>query len=423
MRRFAFCLALSLSLGCGGGGSETTSDTTSTTTTDDANSSVSFTLGSQSTDDSTTSAPDKLNCEKLATSLEEALKQAWPKEITHGGLSLAVRRNDCPPWAGSVGNAEPGTPLTPNHVMGAGGMSKSLMTAAFLTLVKPNNFEVFDPASKALPELDDKTITVRDLLNNHKALAEYTRETALLDQVKKEPTKAVTTQEILASVYKKPIESASKLEQFLLGQSNAIAIEQITSQLSKKSSAEFIEQSILTPMKSKDMFVWGSATEPTNIAPGWRVKDGVATRRDQLVPITYQGAAAGLRATPSALAQWLESLLTPTSPVPPTELALMMRRTSFNSTAAEQHGYGLKIWTLKPGVDGFGNDGLSPGYATLVMNVPTQKVTVAIMTNNESQIEPLLKAFGDALSLALQPWIPDNGMPRFSLQSAAPFIP
>lgn len=307
--------------------------------------------------------------------------------------------------------------------MGAGGMSKSLMAAAFMTLVRPNSFEVFNPAHQVLPELEDKTITTRDLLNNHKALAEYTLEADLLDQVKKNPSQAVSSQEILATIYKKPIESASKLEQFFPGQSNAIAIEQIASQLSKQSTPEFIENSILTPLKSKDIFVWGSSTEPTNIAPGWRIKDGIATRRDQLVPITYQGAAAGLRATPSALAQWLESLLSPTSPVPPTELALMMKRTSFASTAPEQHGYGLKIWALKPGVDGYGNDGLSPGYATLVMSVPTQQVTVAIMTNNETQIAPLLKAFGEALGLALRPWAPDDGMPRFSLQSAAPFIP
>lgn len=422
MRRLAFVLALSLSLGCGDG-PQTPDATTSSTTGDAANSSVSFTLDNTTSEGSNTQELKKLSCEELAKALETALTEAWPAEISHGGLSMAVRRKDCPPWSKAVGNAEPGTPLTPEHVMGAGGMSKSVMAAAFMTLVAPNKFEVFDPASKHLPDLEDKSITVRDLLNNHKALAEYTREAAFLDQVKKDPKKAVRTQDILSTIYKKQIESAGKLEQFLLGQSNAIAIDQIASELSKQPTPELIEKNLLTPMKSKDIFVWGGKSEPSKIAPGWRVKDGKAERRDELVPITYQGAAAGLRATPSALAQWLESLIGPTSPVPPTELALMMRRTSFNSAAAEQHGYGLKIWALKPGVDAYGNDGLSPGYATMVMRVPTRDLTIAVMTNNEGQIEPLLQAFQKALGLSLQPWAPDQGMPRLSLKSAAPFIP
>lgn len=423
VRRNGFLLALPLIVACNGGNQN--SGTTGSTSPSTASSpgTISFTLGPTTSSSDTTQSAEALSCEQRVQAYTQALTQAWPQALTHGGLSLAVRTGDCPPFAAAVGQAEPGTPLQADHAMGAGGLSKALMDAAFLTLVDETKIDVYDPVSKHLTDVSDRTVTVRDLLNHSKALADYTLEAPLLTQVKQAPTQAVTTAQLLAPVQGKTVEGAAKLEQILLGHSNEIAIDAIAQALSQKDTPTFIQEKLLTPMSVSDLYIWGASQEPPKIAPGWMEKDGQTIRRDQLVPITYQGASAGLRATPAALANWLEALAQAKSPLSPSSLAYMMRRTSFDSKAAEQQGYGLKIWTLKPGIDAFGQDGMSVGYASLAMTVPTQKVTVVIMTNNESQRAALLSAFDAVFKAALLPWQPDAGLPRVSLKDAPPFIP
>lgn len=422
MRRGSLLLAIPLLVACNGGSENTGSTSTGSTQSSEELESVSFTLGDTSSGDDTGPQLEKLSCEELAKTLQAALEAAWPKELSHGGLSMAVRRGDCPPWAGVVGNAEPGTPLETDHVMGAGGISKTLMAAAFMSVVEEKSLDVYEPVSKHLPDIKNKEINIRSLLNHRQALADYARDTALVDNAKKDPAKAISSAEILAAIQDKDIETAAKLEQFLLGHSNAIALDKLSTDLGGQSTPERIQAKLLDPMSIKDMYVWGNSA-PTKVAPGWKMDGEQATRRDELVHNSFLGAAAGLRATPSALAQWVEGLTTSKTALSPTSLSYMMRRTSFESSAAEQQGYGLKIWGLKPGVDAYGNDGLSPGYAALAMTVPTQQVTVAIMTNNESQKAALLAAFETALLSTLQPWQPDQGMPRLSLKDAAPFIP
>lgn len=416
MRRLGLLLALPLIVACNGGNQNTGTTASSPGT-------ISFTLGRSSSADNTTKSTETLSCEQRSQAYTQALTQAWPQAVTHGGLSLAVRTGDCPPFALAVGHAEPGTPLATDHAMGAGGVSKAVMDAAFLTLLDESKIDAYDPVSKHLTDISDKEITLRDLLNHNKALADYTLDTSLLAQVKQAPTQAVTTAQLLAPVQGKAVESAAKLEQILLGHSNEIALDAVAQIISKQDTPTFIQEKLLTPMSISDLYLWGGSQEPPKIAAGWMDKDGQSIRRDQLVPITYQGAAAGLRATPTALANWLDALTQSKSPLTPSSLAYMMRRTSFDSKAPEQQGYGLKIWALKPGIDAYGQDGMSAGYATLAMTVPTQKVTVVIMTNNESQRAALLSAFDTVFKAALSPWQPDAGLPRVSLKDAPPFIP
>lgn len=423
MRRCALFSVFSFVLGCGGGSGDSNTTGNKNSTTQEPLKSISFTLGKNSSEGDTDTGLEKLNCTDRAKAFAAALENAWPKSVTHGGLSLAVRTKDCAPYTLAVGHASPDTPLTPEHVMGAGGLSKSLMAATFMLLADEQKIDVYDPVSKYLPELADKKINLRNILNHQKALADYTLDTTLLAQAKAAPDKALSTDDLLKPIQSKDAETSAKLEQFLLGYSNAIALDKIAQGLSKQDTPTLIKAKLLDPMGIKGMHVWGASPSPEKTAPGWMQKDNKAIRRDELVPNSYLGAAAGLRSTPAALAHWLEGLITSKSALPPTSLAYMMRRTAFESTAAEQMGYGLKIWALKPGIDAYGNDGMSPGYVTLAITVPTQQVTIVLMSNNESQKPALLSAFKEVFSIALRPWTPDDGMPRLSLKDAAPFIP
>lgn len=436
MRRLSCLLALSFLYACKGNSQENSSTTSTNTQSKDPLESVSFTLTADSTS-SQSATTGALNCEERAQFYTQALQKHWPAQASHGGFSLAIRSRDCPPWSGSVGTAEPGTPLEKDHALAVGGLGHVLNAAAFLALVDrdrnkaksdPTRLDHYDLVSKYLPKVSDTTLDLRAMMSQLRSVANYTQDQPLVQSATQDPKKAFSAQELLDPVLGKAIEKAPTKGKFISSPSNTAVLDYVVAQASGSSTPDFIREKIISPTSVGGIYLWDKLDKAPKIAPGWSEQEGAAKRRDNLVSPSFRGAATGSVATASGLAHWLEAFTSTSMPLTPASLSLMMRRTDFvdpdvDTQWPEMQGYGFKIWSLGQGIDGFGFDGLALGYASIAMTVNVKGVTVVALTNNESQRKPLMDLFQESLRGALGPWQPEANMPELSLEQATPFLP
>lgn len=436
VRRLSCLLALSFLCACKSDGQHESSTGDTNTQSKDPLESVSFTLSADrsSSEGETT---EVLNCEERAQAYAKALQTHWPAAATHGGLILAVRSRDCAPWTGSVGTAEPGTPLDSDHALAIGGLGQVLSSAAILALVDrdrdkaisdPARVDHYDLVSKYLPKISDATLDLRALMSQLRSVASYTRDQALVQSATQDPSKSFSAQELLEGVLSKATEKAPTKGKFIASPSNTAVLDHVVASASGSSTPDFIRTKIIAPTSAQGIHLWDKLDDAQKIAPGWSEQNGSVTRRDSLVSSSFRGAAAGSVATAAGLAHWLEAFTTSSMPLTPDSLSLMMRRTDFvdpdlDTQWPEMQGYGFKIWSMGQGIDAFGFDGLALGYASIAMTMNVKGVTVVALTNNESQRKALTALFRESLRSALAPWQPEANKPEIGLEQATPFLP
>jgi D-alanyl-D-alanine carboxypeptidase len=296
-----------------------------------------------------------------ARQFQAALDGARYAGLAYGVTFAAVRDGELI-WSGSSGVARDGrTPLSPDSTMVVGSVAKTFVAAAILQLVEEGELQLDDAVRSHLPDVVQVTreITIRQLLDHTSGLADVFNETTRLG-LERHPEQAWSAQRVLATLHGpwyQPGEgwAYANTNYLLLG----MIIERVTgSTLEKELERRFLEP---LAMDRTHSLVPGDPASP--LPPAW---------------VTIFWASGAMTSSASDLARWGDALYDDDLP----ELSLLdadLRRdmVRFNR---DDYGLGVKRIELKRRT-AYGHTGLLNTYTTLLLHLPEDDVTVAMLVN------------------------------------------
>ncbi|MEP6680612.1 MAG: serine hydrolase domain-containing protein [Chloroflexota bacterium] len=268
------------------------------------------------------------------------------------GISLAVLKGDGGGWSGTAGSIEPGRPLVIGSVM------KTFVAALTLQLADEGAIGLGDPVTRYLPEAKvARGITVAELLQHTSGIADLFTDT-MSNALNSDRSHAWTRAEILKTIggpWFAPGKgwAYSNTNYLLLG----MLIERVTgSPLHDVLAARF--------------------THPLGLSRTHLIGPGEASD-DGLLDPSWASAFWGSGATESTvddLVRWGDALYGGSLLRPET----LHRMTHFNK---DGYGFGTQRVELTRSLVGPGHSGLLGTYTTLLVHLPRQDITLALIAH------------------------------------------
>jgi D-alanyl-D-alanine carboxypeptidase len=279
------------------------------------------------------------------------------------GATFAVVRDGHVVWAGSSGVERDGsTPLTPGSSMVIGSVTKTFVAATVLELVDEGRFSLDDSARRFLPEVQQvsREITIRQLLDHTSGLADVFND-ATRRGLEEHPERGWSRREVLASLHAPwylPGEgwAYANTNYYLLG----MIVERVTG----SSLEQEIQRRFLDPLDLGSTRSLRPDDPSSPLAPAWT---------------TIFWASGAMSSSASDLAHWGDALYdddVPQHVVLDGDTARAMF--AFNR---DDYGLGVKRFPELAPRKAYGHTGLLSTYTTLLLHLPAQDVTVAMLVN------------------------------------------
>jgi D-alanyl-D-alanine carboxypeptidase len=297
------------------------------------------------------------------------------------GVSAAVARDGELVWSGTSGTDGAGRPLTVGTQMVIGSVTKTFMAAAVIQLAEEGRVDLERPVTQYLPELavgDD--VTVRQLLDHTSGLADLFND-ATRTAIEEHPERPWDTAEVLEAVHG-PLDEPGK--GWAYANTNYLILGLLVERAAGSPLGDELGRRFFTPL-DLDQTRLISATEPDQaLAPAWA---------------SIFWASGAMVSTTAELARWGDALYGGRI-LAPDSLELML---AFNG---DDHGLGVQRLELA-GVTGYGHTGLLHRYTTLLLHLPDERLTIALIANRARvDLAELLSAAtdggGSLLGLAQQ---------------------
>jgi D-alanyl-D-alanine carboxypeptidase len=279
------------------------------------------------------------------------------------GATFAVVRDGQVVWAGSSGVERDGsTLLTPGSPMVIGSVTKTFVAATVLELVDEGRLSLDDSARRFLPGVRQvsREVTIRQLLDHTSGLADVFND-ATRRGLEEHPERAWSTRQVLASLHAPwylPGEgwAYANTNYYLLG----MIVERVTgSSLEHEIGRRFLDPLDLDSTRSL------SPDDPSSpLAPAWT---------------TIFWASGAMSSSASDLAHWGDALYdddVPQHVVLDGDTARAMF--AFNR---DDYGLGVKRFPELAPRKAYGHTGLLSTYTTLLLHLPAQDVTIAMLVN------------------------------------------
>jgi D-alanyl-D-alanine carboxypeptidase len=286
---------------------------------------------------------------------ERALGAARARGGAHG-VSFAVVRDGELLWSGSSGRARDArTTLDGEAPMVIGSVTKTFVAAAALQLVEEGRLGLDDRVRDHLPELRrlSRRITVAQLLDHTSGLADLFNDTTRRG-LEDDPAHAWTADEVLGSLRSPWYEPG---EGWAYANTNYYLLGMIVERLSEASLAEVLGERFLEPLG----------------LDGTRVLTGV--EGDPLEPAwtTIFWASGAMAAPASDLARWGDALYRGGVLDPASRAAML---------TMNRHHYGYGVQEIEIGRrTGYGHTGLLNTYTSLLLHLPDEGLTLALLVN------------------------------------------
>ena len=274
------------------------------------------------------------------------------------GITFAAVRNGQLVWTGAVGRQRDGvTTLLPEDPLLIGSVTKTFVAAAILQLAEEGRLSLDDALRDHLPGMSSisPAITLRQLLDHTSGLADVFNDTTKAG-LENQPEHAWTTAEVFGTIHApwyQPGEgwAYANTNYYLLG----LVIERITgSSLGDELRARFMGPLGLGHTR----VLTGAADEGGPLAPAWA---------------TIFWASGGMTASAADLARWGDALY---------DGAILTDASASAMIALNRDDYGLGSQRIEvPGASGFGHTGMLNTYTTILVYLPKQDVTVALLVN------------------------------------------
>jgi D-alanyl-D-alanine carboxypeptidase len=274
------------------------------------------------------------------------------------GITFAAVRDGQLVWTGAVGRQRDGaTTLLPDEPLLIGSVTKTFVAAAILQLAEEGRLDLDDALEVHLPGLSSISgkITIRQLLDHTSGLADVFNDTTRKG-LEDHPEHAWTTSEVFKTIHApwyQPGEgwAYANTNYYLLG----LVIERIT----RSSLDDELQARLLEPLGlSHTRVLTGAADDGGPLAPAWA---------------TIFWASGAMTASAADLARWGDALY---------DGSVLGDASGDAMIKLNQDDYGLGAQRIKvPGAIGYGHTGMLNTYTTILVYLPKQDVTVALLVN------------------------------------------
>ena len=320
--------------------------------------------------------------EEFARYAETLLADAYRNDAP--GVAVLVMRGDEVWYRGARGEADivAHVPLQPGDRFRIGSVTKQIGAAGLLTFVDAGKVALDDPLSKYLPNYPGGArITVEQLLNHTSGIKDYTS----IPGTMQGPIQRHVTTAQLVDTFKNEKPDFAPGEQWSYNNSGYVLVGAIIEAASGQPWHQYLEQTFFKPLGMNDT---GYGADPAVIArqvKGYITNGGIPTPAPP-ISMTQPHAAGAIVSTVDDLARWNRALHEGHILKPDT-----YGRMTTPVGKAKDVDYGYGIWTSSiRGAPALQHSGGIPGFDAHLTYVPGPDITVAVLSNIETQATPLL---------------------------------
>lgn len=299
------------------------------------------------------------------------------------GLALAVVRGGKTVYAKGYGmsDVENGVKATTDTVFELGSVTKQFTAALVLQLVEAGKVKLDEPARSYLPNLPEawKAVTVRQLLTHTSGIKSYTDLPSFEGRMR-EP---VTNADLLAYIAPEKLEfepgsawNYSNSGYFLLG----MLIERVTA----KPYRQVLRDRILKPLGMSATLMNDPAAIVKHRARGYEPNPKTGPRNATWIDMSWPFSAGALMGTVKDMAKWDAALYTD-SPVKQSSWKMAWTPVELRSGETFPYGFGWALGDLN-GVATVEHEGGIPGFNSMILRVPSKKLTVIVLCNADPGI-------------------------------------
>ena len=272
------------------------------------------------------------------------------------GLTAAIASGSELVWSGAAGVRRDGaTPLAADDALVIGSVTKTFIAATVLQLAQERSISLSDSLTKYVPDAPiDDAVTIHQLLDHSSGLADVFNDTTKR-ALEEHPERGWTSEQVMGALHAPWYDPGedwayANTNYLLLG----LLIEKVTNQ-----PLDDVLASRFTGPLDLDETRLISATEPGEaLAPAWA---------------TIFWASGAMVASAEDLATWGDALYSGDLLRP--YMQRQMLRLNGND-------YGLGVQRLVLGdLTGYGHTGLLNTYTTLLVHLPADDVTIALLVN------------------------------------------
>jgi D-alanyl-D-alanine carboxypeptidase len=292
----------------------------------------------------------------LAPRFQAALDNARATSQAYGICFAAVRDGQVL-WAGASGTAPDGhTPLTGDSPLVIGSLTKTFVAATVLQLVEEGRIALDDPAAEHLPDLRlPAKITIRQLLNHTSGLADLFNPTTI-EALEKAPGKAWTAKQVLDALHEPWFAPGAD---WAYANTNYLLLSLLVERMNAATLGVELERRFLMPLDLTNTRVLDPGADAGPLLPAW-------------ASIFYgSGAMVG---SARDMARWGDALYGSDGILEADTLGEMLR--------VNEDDYGLGTQRIELGKRvGYGHSGLLSHYTALLVHLPKENVTLALLVN------------------------------------------
>ena len=287
---------------------------------------------------------------------QDALEAARAQASAYG-VTFALVRDGEVVWAGSSGRERDGsTALAPDSPMVIGSVTKTFVAATVLQLAEEDVLDLDDSVRTHLPELRhvSETITIRQLMDHTSGLADLFNDETRAG-IEQHPERAWTRPEVLNSLHAPWFLPG---EAYGYANSNYFLLGLIVERATGSSLADELAERFIGPL-GLDATRMLSASEPDGpLEPAWA---------------SIFWASGAMSSSAVDLARWGDALYGDD---------ILAGGTKRQMLRVHEDDYGLGVQRIElPRRTGYGHTGLLNTYTTLLLHLPADNITIAMLVN------------------------------------------
>jgi D-alanyl-D-alanine carboxypeptidase len=272
------------------------------------------------------------------------------------GVTAAIVSGGELVWSGATGTRRDGeTPLGADEALVIGSVMKTFIAATVLELAQERSLWLSDPVTRYLPEApvgDD--VTIHQLLDHSSGLADVFNDTTRR-ALEEHPERGWTSEQVMGALHAPWYDPG---EDWAYANTNYLLLGLVIERVTGTPLEEVLEARFIGPLDLDETRLI-SATDPGELlAPAWA---------------TIFWASGAMVASAEDLATWGDALYGG---------AVLRPYMQAQMLDVNGHDYGLGVQRLVlDDMTGYGHTGLLNTYTTLLVHLPEDDVTIALLVN------------------------------------------
>lgn len=303
------------------------------------------------------------------------------------GLSIAVIQGE-DEWSSAIGISYETDSLNTEHLLAAGSISKTFISACILSMMEDGLLALNDPLGMYLPNYEniDSSVTLNQLLNHSSGIYNYTNHPEFFNQVLDVNNlfRVYEPSEVLEGFVLEPVFDKGTFQEY--SNTNYVLLGMIISEITGRPYYEEISERFDLPNKYPTISIAPYHTDPFDLADLWADTGAGTVNLEELGlglvgMFSSAGAAGAYVGTPTDIARWGYDLYS--GKILKNE-SLELMATTFDG---QKNGYGLGtvVGDVDCGVFTLGHSG-GIIYSANLFYAPEHDLAVVAMTNDGNGI-------------------------------------